>query len=249
MRLLRPNADGTFGLTPEMNSENGLPPYAILSHTWGKDEEEITFADVVDNTGVAKRGYEKFRFCGERAKQDGLEYFWIDTCCIDKSNLSELTEAINSMFRWYQNAVKCYVYLPDVSIKEVSSHADLQWKLAFANSRWFTRGWTLQELLAPSHVEFYSVEGILLGDKSSLKSLIHEITRIPIDALEGRSPLMYSLIERFKWAERRRTTRGEDLVYSLLGLFGIHMPLLYGEGYRNALFRLCDEVSRQSDGQ
>jgi hypothetical protein len=241
MRLLQYNDGGDFSLKGFFES---VPKYAILSHRW--EAEEVTFQDLLDGTCTDKAGYEKIRFCGEQASRDGLKYFWVDTCCIDKSNNTELSEAINSMFRWYQNAVKCYVYLSDVSIKECSSSSDLLGELAFKSSRWFTRGWTLQELLAPSHVEFFSVGGIRLGDKSSLGSQIHEITRIPIDALQGRSPLTYSSMERFKWAERRRTTREEDKAYSLMGLFGIYMPLIYGEGFQNALSRLLRETNVRS---
>jgi len=244
MRLLQLQDDGDFSLVEHMGG--GVPPYAILSHTWGSDNDEVTCRDLIKGKGNDKTGYRKLTFCGKQAAKDGLEFFWVDTCCIDKSSSTELTEAINSMFRWYQNAVKCYVYLSDVSTKERSRSSDLLWELAFKSSRWFTRGWTLQELLAPSHVEFFSVEGILLGDKSSLKSQIHEITRIPIDALQGRSPLMYSIMERFKWAERRRTKIQEDKVYSLLGLFDIHMPLIYGEGFQNAFRRLCREANTHS---
>jgi hypothetical protein len=114
MRLLEHNNDSEFSLTQDYVSGN-IPEYAILSHTWGADTEEVTYRDLIDGTGKNKVGYEKIRFCGEQARRDGLHYFWIDTCCIDKSNNNEFAEAINSMFRWYRNAAKCYVYLPDVS--------------------------------------------------------------------------------------------------------------------------------------
>src|SRR5271170_5421160 len=155
MRLLERKSDGEFGLT-EFWGDN-IPRYAILSHTWGA--EEVTFKDLMDQTGKSKGGFNKIRFCGEQAANDGLKYFWVDTCCIDKSSSAELTEAINSMFRWYRNAVKCYVYLSDVSTLRHFENDDLPrptWKLAFRKSRWFTRGWTLQELIAPTSVEFYS---------------------------------------------------------------------------------------------
>ncbi|KAF2184953.1 hypothetical protein K469DRAFT_167799 [Zopfia rhizophila CBS 207.26] len=114
MRLLQRSNTGEFSLTKDLVGDDTTPPYAILSHTWN-EEQEVTFQDLMDGTGESKIGYDKIRFCGQQAERDGLRYFWVDTCCIDKSNYGELREALNSMFRWYQNAVKCYVYLSDVS--------------------------------------------------------------------------------------------------------------------------------------
>jgi hypothetical protein len=113
MRLLELKNHSEFSLTKDLI--DNIPPYAILSHTWGADTEEVSFKDLISGTGESKSGYEKIRFCGEQARCDGLQYFWVDTCCIDKSNNNELSEAINSMFRWYCNAATCYVYLSDVS--------------------------------------------------------------------------------------------------------------------------------------
>src|SRR6186713_1593639 len=132
MRLLKINHDGNFSLT--RFQPHDVPPYAILSHTWGTEDQELTFQEMVDETGRSKAGYTKIQFCGDRAKDDGLHYFWVDSCCIDKASSTELIEAINSMFRWYRNAAKCYVYLSDVS----TADSDLQ---MFCRSRWFTRGW------------------------------------------------------------------------------------------------------------
>lgn len=112
MRLLKNNDDGSFSLTTFVSSK--IPSYAILSHTWELDNHELTFQDMMDGTGRSKAGYRKIQFCGDQAKKDGIKYFWVDSCCIDKSSSAELVEAINSMFRWYRNAVKCYVYLTDV---------------------------------------------------------------------------------------------------------------------------------------
>ncbi|KAF2726394.1 heterokaryon incompatibility, partial [Polyplosphaeria fusca] len=142
-----------------------------ISHTWGADQEEVTFKDIMETTGRDKIGYEKFQFCRERATSDCLDYFWIDTCCIDKSSSTELSEAINSMFRWYREAAKCYAYLSDVSTDgsiQTGPPSQPTWEAAFQRSRWFTCGWTLQELLAPASVRFYSTDGKLLGDKTSL---------------------------------------------------------------------------------
>jgi len=226
---------------------NDIPDYAILSHRWGPNTEEVTFRDLVDSTGQHKTGYKKIRFCAQQAKHDGLRYFWVDTCCIDKSNHTELYEAINSMFCWYQNAARCYVYLSDISAsnhEEDSQQSELAWEPAFRASKWFTRGWTLQELLAPASVEFFTEEGRRLGDKRSLERQIHEITRIAVPALRGSAALPeFDVEERFKWAETRQTTREEDWAYCLLGIFGVFMPLLYGEGKANAVRRLEREIA------
>jgi hypothetical protein len=117
MRLLQRNSTGQVSLTEDLNGDS-IPKYTILSHTWGADIEEVTFEDIINSTGEEKPGYEKIRFCGEQARQDGLLYFWIDTCCIDKKNNAEFSRSINSMFRWYQKADKCYVYLSDVSSRK-----------------------------------------------------------------------------------------------------------------------------------
>jgi hypothetical protein len=244
MRLLEGNNDGEFRLTEHVG--DAKPPYAILSHTWGATTEEVTFRDLIDGTGKDKVGYDKIRFCGERARHDSLQYFWVDTCCIDKANSSELQEAINSMFSWYRDATKCYVYLSDVSASDFDENHQLSrktWLLAFSASKWFTRGWTLQELIAPRTVEFFSKECCPLGDKKSLEQEIHGITRIPLDALRGDRPLHeFSVDERMSWAKDRNTTRQEDGAYCLLGIFDIHMPLIYGEGRKKALIRLRKEI-------
>jgi hypothetical protein len=251
MRLLRRSKPGEFSFSRNFVGNDTIPPYAILSHTWGADFTEVTFEDLTNGTGKDKLGYEKIRFCGERAGQDDLEYFWVDTCCINKADFTELSEAINSMFRWYRNAAKCYVYLSDVSTtkrKASDQFSEFTWESAFRASRWFTRGWTLQELLAPASVEFFSKEGKRLGDKRSLERQIHEITGIAVPALY-RTPLpQFSVAERFKWAEKRQTTREEDWAYSLLGIFNVYMPLIYGEGRDNASTRLRDEIDKPSKG-
>jgi hypothetical protein len=165
MRLLEWNSHGTFSQTEFVG--NQIPRYAILSHTWGPDADEVTFKDITEGSGSVKVGYNKIRFCGEQAKKDGIQYFWVDTCCVDKSNNNELSEAINSMFRWYRDADRCYVYLSDVSSPAFDTNdkfSQLPCVSAFRANRWFTRGWTLQEPLAPRSVEFFSREGNRLGD-------------------------------------------------------------------------------------
>ena len=249
MRLLAYNNDGEFSLTQFFGDD--IPEqYAMLSHRWGP--EEVTFTNLTDGTGKKMAGYRKIQFCGEQARRDGLQYFWVDTCCIDKSNAVELQEAITSMFRWYQNAVKCYVYLSDVSTakrKRSASQSEFAWESAFCASRWFTRGWTLQELLAPSSVEFFSQEGKRLGDKKSLERQIHEITGIAVSAIHGAPLSQFSVKERLLWAENRQTTREEDKAYSLLGIFDVYMPLIYGEGRDNAFSRLKEEINKPSKGK
>jgi hypothetical protein len=239
MHLLKRTDDGEFSLI-EFFGDN-IPRYAILSHTWGTDNEEVTFKDLVEGAGKSKAGYRKIRFCGKQAANDGIPFFWVDTCCIDKSNFTELSEAINSMFRWYHNAAKCYVYLSDVSADssiENEPFSQRTWKPAFQHSRWFTRGWTLQELVAPTSVEFFSVECEPLGDRNSLVQEIHEITGITIEALQGSPLSRFRVDERMSWVARRQTKREEDAAYSLLGIFNLYMPLIYGEGRENALIRL-----------
>ncbi|KAI4940771.1 hypothetical protein J4E91_011258 [Alternaria rosae] len=238
MRLLHTTGDGRLRWTQDLIGDK-IPPYAILSHTW-KEGQEVTFADLkdldnaVDVNAQHKEGYRKIRFCAQQAKRDGLDYFWFDTCCIDKTNNTELSRAINSMFRWYQNAKRCYVFLSDVA----NDTSEIDSKLALKQSRWFKRGWTLQELLAPRSVEFFSEEGERLGDKKSLQHLIHEVTGIPIEALSGSDLSEFDVAKRFSWAANRQTTEEEDGAYCLFGIFGVHLPLIYGEGKDNALERL-----------
>ena len=212
MRLLEYRPDGEFAVTENLPDNEDLE-YAILSHTWGS--EEVIFKDLVDGTGGDKDGYEKLRFCANRARHNGLRYFWVDTCCIDKSNQVELNEAIISMFRWYRNAARCYVYLSDVlSRKRKRKRKQSEpWEGAFRESRWFKRGWTLQELLAPASVEFFTLESQRLGDKRSLEQPIYEITKIAMSALRGTDLSQFDADERFKWAESRETTREEDWAY------------------------------------
>lgn len=245
MRLLRIEEGGSFSLVEHVTD---IPPYAILSHTWGADEDEVNFRDLVDGTGHTKPGYRKIRFCAKQAAQHGLQHFWVDTCCIDKTSSAELTESINSMFQWYQNSARCYVYLSDLSVGSLllDDSTSQPWEPAFRKSRWFTRGWTLQELISPPLVEFYSCEELRLGDKRSLEKTIHEITGIPRNALQGRPLNTFSVHERMVWAANRQTKRAEDQAYCLLGIFDISMPLIYGEGRQKALYRLQKEIQEAS---
>ncbi|KAK1676716.1 heterokaryon incompatibility protein-domain-containing protein, partial [Colletotrichum godetiae] len=216
-----------------------VPEYAILSHTWGDDE--VTFQDLDCPDHTKKRGYTKIDgFCCLAAK-NGFEWVWVDTCCIDKTSSAELSEAINSMYRWYKDSQICYAYLEDIQPDDDLNGFDRQ----FGNSRWFTRGWTLQELLAPPAVSFFNAAWKELGTRSSLAREIGSITSIPTDFLRDRHVHRAKVAERMSWAARRQTTRVEDRAYSLLGIFDVNMPLLYGEAEK-AFERLQIEVMRQS---
>ena len=220
------------------------PPYAILSHTWGDDCEELTFRDVeegrIDKPGI---GSVKFQGSCRQAEKDGLAYVWIDTCCIDKTNLVELSEAINSMFRWYKRASLCYAYLPDVPSCDKPRKPGSK----FRKSRWFGRGWTLQELLAPKELRFYSSTWDYLGNKGAMGGIIRKITGVPHQFLLGFTELHdASVAQRMSWAARRDTKRKEDLAYCLLGIFGVTMPMVYGEGRDQAFFRLQEQIMKKT---
>lgn len=221
------------------------PAYAILSHCW--DTEEVLFADLADGLEARKKqGFSKIEKACVQAARDGFEYIWIDSCCIDKSSSAELSEAINSMFAWYRGASKCYAYLADVERPE-----------EFRRSRWFTRAWTLQELLAPSALqpigkpgmEFFSSQWQSLGSKASLSLLISEASGIGREYLEGKDLNDASISMRMSWAAEREATRAEDIAYSLLGLFDVNMPLLYGEGKLKAFRRLQEEIMKISEDE
>ncbi|EIW61109.1 HET-domain-containing protein, partial [Trametes versicolor FP-101664 SS1] len=213
--------------------------YAILSHTWRPEEDggEQTF----DETNKLRRRMRKARaeFKGESpiAREAGYKLIWIDSACIDKSSSAELAEAINSMFDLYRLADVCYVYLSDVHVDD-----PLRYGSDFERSRWHKRGWTLQELLAPKRVVFLTSSWTLLGTKISLLSALVRATGIDADILLGSAPLSSaSVARRMSWASSRETTRIEDEAYSLLGIFGVHLSPIYGEG-SNAFLRLQEEI-------
>lgn len=222
------------------------PKYAILSHTWGV--REVVFEDVRFGTESQKstESQSKVAKACEQALKDGFEYIWIDTCCIDKSNSSELSESINSMYMWYRNASICYAYLagsPD-------SLDSPERKSQFKGNRWFMRGWTLQELLAPEDVVFLSGNWMPVGRKTMLSLLLAEITGIDLSILSGERPVQSaSIAKRMSWAAHRRTTRSEDQAYCLMGIFSVNMPMLYGEGGEKAFLRLQEEIMKESDDQ
>ncbi|KAK1757017.1 hypothetical protein QBC47DRAFT_459684 [Echria macrotheca] len=243
-----------------------LPKYAILSHMWGT--EEVSYQDwaVRSEPDISRReGYLKIASTCELAREEGYDYLWVDTNCIDKSSSAELTEAINSMFEWYRQADICYAYLADIETSRPLTGGQ-----EIRSSRWFRRGWTLQELLAPRRVNLYAADWSFLGTRSSLARHISAATGISLRYLHSDAPRgkeksstrsndawdrdhdvpihAASVAERMAWLSRRETTRIEDMAYCALGIFGIHMALIYGEG-PNAFARLQEEIIRVSADQ
>ncbi|KAL8996353.1 MAG: hypothetical protein Q9169_004119 [Polycauliona sp. 2 TL-2023] len=215
-----------------------MPPYAILSHTWGDDE--YVFSDRTDSERRNSAGFKKVSGCCALAASQGFQYVWIDTCCIDKTSSAELTESINSMYKWYKDSHLCYAYLSDLRL-----YGPQDGKCKFRDSRWFNRGWTLQELLAPDQVIFYDADWVEIGSRSLLKTAVSEATGISVYHLSH--PQEASVAAKMSWASKRGTTREEDIAYSLLGLFRVNMSLIYGEG-QNAFFRLqCEIIQSSSD--
>ncbi|KIN08799.1 hypothetical protein OIDMADRAFT_109372, partial [Oidiodendron maius Zn] len=193
---------------------------------------KVTFKGIIEGNGASKTGFNKIRFCGEQARRDRLLYFWVDTCCIDKPSSAELTEAINSMLLWYQNMVKCYVHLLDVSTKKrkpSNSFTEYTWALAFRSS------WTLQELVAPTSVAFFFKDQECLGDKRRLERQIHEATGIRFLRFEEAPLSRFDIEDRLVLAKERQTIREEDKAYSLFGIFDIQIPILYSEGRKNGI--------------
>ncbi|EIW64802.1 HET-domain-containing protein, partial [Trametes versicolor FP-101664 SS1] len=230
------------------------PPakYAILSHVWGQHEQ--SFQDIQalrdlcsldDGKTPRSCASAKIRACCMYAEADGYEWLWIDTCCIDKTSSAELSEAINSMYDWYSRASACYAYLADVPTDEDPAAPDS----AFRQSIWFRRSWTLQELIAPQEVVFLSKDWETLGNKYLWPGLLQEITGIEAEVLTFLKPLSSIPIAlRMRWAAGRQTTRIEDEAYALMGIFGVNMPTIYGEG-RRAFRRLQEEIMRQTPDQ
>ncbi|KAF5319848.1 hypothetical protein D9758_018803 [Tetrapyrgos nigripes] len=219
-----------------------IPRYAILSHTWEK--EEVTFQDIQNlETARLKAGFVKVSNACARARNYDFEWIWIDSCCINKESSAELSEAINSMYQYYEDAAVCYVYLYDVSIEFHPRNP----KSTFKDSRWFKRGWTLQELLAPYYVVFLDKDWVRIGTRWTLRDVVSVITSIPVEVFEGRDINRYSVAQRMSWAASRETTRAEDQAYSLMGIFGVSMPPIYGEGGAKAFMRLQQEIIKISD--
>lgn len=243
MRLLEARKDGHLTLK---SFSGEVPPYAILSHTWGADETEVSFKDIVHAQAYrCKNGFAKIEFCRQQSRKDGIDHFWVDTCCINKADAVELQTAITSMYRWYREARKCYVFLSDVSHAHYQeNNATLHQEASLKYSRWFTRGWTLQELIAPTVVEFYSQEGTLLGTKETLNITLSRITGIPSSALLHQKELSaFTVAKRMSWVKLRSTTKPQDKVYCLFGLFGVSTFINYGEDQDTAYARLADAIT------
>ncbi|KAI0105731.1 HET domain protein [Nemania sp. FL0031] len=216
--------------------------YAILSHTW--EDDEVTFQEYTssDYSIKQKKGFKKIHQTCDLARRDGIRYVWVDTCCIDKTSSAELTEAINSMYNWYRDAKVCYAWLADLP-----PAAEEPIESALRNCRWFTRGWTLQELLAPSRVEFYDRGWSFRGTKKDLKDLVADASQIGTEVLENPENIYrLPIAQRMSWAARRQTTRLEDMAYCLIGIFEVNMPMLYGEGPR-AFLRLQEEIVKDTN--
>ncbi|KAJ3498013.1 hypothetical protein NLG97_g1446 [Lecanicillium saksenae] len=223
------------------------PPYAILSHTWSDDEVSLQQLESGQSREQQTEGWAKLTGFCRTVRLDASSaptWGWVDTCCIDKTSSADLSESINSMFRWYQQAACCYAILSDVEYSD-----DTEVLLDnFAKSRWFTRGWTLQELLAPPSVLFFDKNWTKIGSRSEMSHIISSITGIPERVLRTGKFGHTSIAERMSWASARQTTRPEDTAYSLLGIFNVYMPLLYGEG-KQSFIRLQEEIIKNSEDQ
>ena len=224
------------------------PParYAILSHVWrhSANEPEQTFSDI-RSIRSSKNLSGKLRHCCKHARRQGIHWVWVDTCCIDRTNSVEISESINRMFEWYSNATVCYAFLYDVKASE--NPAELG--SSFRQSKWFTRAWTLPELLAPRNMVFFASDWTTLGTKAFLVDILADITGIDVDVLTFCVPLSsVAVATRMSWAAKRQARHQEDLSYSLLGIFNIKMPTVYGEGDR-AFRRLQEEIMRTCSDQ
>ena len=218
-------------------SLKSIPPYAILSHTWDKRELRLQEWTSSLRRRLFRKYARKIINACSLARDHRLDYVWVDTCCIDKTSSAELSEAINSMYKWYQRASVCLVHLSDLS-----ESADFS--AAFPACHWLTRGWTLQELIAPQRVLFYDAGWKLRGSKLDHSALIARCTKIPAAVLRFEQKLeAYSVKTRLAWADARLTTKPEDAAYCLLGLFDVNLSPIYGEG-ENAFRRLQEEIRK-----
>ena len=237
--------------------DDEVTEYAILSHRW--IEQEVDYREIVklakmdeeERTEIRQRdGYRKILQSCEQAKKDGFKWLWVDTCCIDKRSSAELSEAINSMYRWYENSGICYAYLHDVPRSSFpTARNDERYPKSNGWPEWFSRGWTLQEMIAPRNIQFFNKDWHPIGDKRTLSPILEDITQVPQHILkEGLSSHRPCVAQIMSWAADRTTTRVEDRAYSLMGLLDVNMPMLYGEG-RKAFHRLQLEIIRTSNDQ
>ncbi|KAK0626098.1 heterokaryon incompatibility protein-domain-containing protein [Immersiella caudata] len=229
MRLLSTKPGNDVPQLEEFIGEENFPPYIILSHTW--EDGEVSLQDLRDPAQrTAKQGFQKIQRTCALAARNGFGFTWVDTCCIDKQASAELSEAINSMFRWYEKASVCYAFLSDLAPKD----ADADLSSALHKCRWFTRGWTLQELIAPVEVWFYDRDWNYRGTRSDLADTISAITNIPVPLLRHEASLSdFSVACRIH-------------AYSLIGIFDVHMSLVYGE--RLKAFSRLQEAVLQTTG-
>ncbi|KAI6038626.1 hypothetical protein EDC04DRAFT_2569599, partial [Pisolithus marmoratus] len=218
--------------------------FVTLSHRWGEGEPSLREIEGHSIYGMSTNGgFGKLQaFCVTAFERECL-WAWSDTCCIDRDSSAELQEAIGSMFAWYRRSAFTIVHLSDVP------NAD-----SFGGSEWFRRGWTLQELLAPRTILFYTQNWSLYKNLTCSNHKVHVTvldelrwaTGIESQFLTNFSPGMDDARSRLQWASLRCTTRPEDIAYSLFGIFNIHLPVLYGESAENALGRLLAEIISQS---
>ena len=221
------------------------PNYGVLSHTWTQDETSFKSWRSLPLDGKDKltEGTSKIVNLCNLALRDGLDWVWADTCCINRESIAELSEAINLMYRWYKGASRCYVYLADTAVKPDDAEGTVE---NLSKSRWFKRGWTLQEMLAPLDVQFFGSNWSYIGSLARLTEVVSEITNIDRTVLRHEiPPSTFSIAQRMSWASDRTTTRVEDTAYCLMGLLNVHMPLIYGEGSW-AFLRLQEELIRDS---
>lgn len=235
----------TLNLEEVANPENHR--YAILSHTWEK--EELTFQEMMHPgpDTCEKAGYRKISKTCQIAREKGYGYAWVDTCCIDKTSSAALSEAINSMFRWYRDSAVCFCYLSDFICDSTFEVDQKETADLLKKCKWFTRGWTLQELIAPEVLEFYDEDWNRRGTKEFFRHDISNITGIDLEVLENSELLStFPIGRRMSWAAHRQTTRIEDQAYCLFGIFGVNMPMIYGEG-TNAFIRLQEEIAKNTN--
>lgn len=249
MRLLTRGPKGKLCFA---KASRGPVRYAILSHTWlDNKNQEVKFKDFRGYRSRLKRkaaGYEKVAFTMKQAEKDNLQYCWVDTCCINRKDSAEYAAALKSMFDWYRQSEICYVLLSDVS---TSKSATKKKKLEdqIRDSRWFTRGWTLQELVAPKTVKFFSSDKKYLGDKIGLIDLISKITKIPQEVLREPDRLKeIGIAKKFYWSAGRQTFAPEDKAYCLLGILGVDIEIIPGQE-ATAFARVLDAIYRKDKGK
>ncbi|OAQ69766.1 HET domain-containing protein [Pochonia chlamydosporia 170] len=258
MRLINTKTYQLFEEDELLKGGTSFPRYVILSHTWlpstNSHPAEVTYEDMRTSSTVPlqrrskESGWSKLQNYCQRARADGFEWAWMDTCCIDKSNAAETQQAINAMFRWYRNAYLCYAYLVDFELPPTANAQAFDEESC--GSVWFTRGWTLQELLAPREVVFLNRNWESLGTRGDLSDRLFAVTGIGYENLtrfEPRDLTRASIAAKLSWASQRQTTYEEDEVYCLFGIFGVSLALMYGEGREAAFRRFQEELIQQFD--